>query len=148
MKFDVAVIGAGVCGALITRELTKYDLKVALLERANDCAMGTTKANSAIVHAGFDALPGSLKARYNVRGVELMPKVCADLHVPYKNNGALVLAFSEEEITSLGNLQARGEQNGVPVEILHRDELVAKEPNVGDTAVAALYAPTSAIVSS
>ncbi len=146
MKFDVAVIGAGVCGALITRELTKYDLKVALLERANDCAMGTTKANSAIVHAGFDALPGSLKARYNVRGVELMPKTCADLHVPYKNNGALVLAFSEEEITSLGNLQARGEQNGVPVEILHRDELVAKEPNVGDTAVAALYAPTSAIV--
>ena len=147
MKFDVAVIGAGVCGALITRELTKYDLKVALLERANDCAMGTTKANSAIVHAGFDALPGTLKARYNMRGVELMPAVCADLHVPYKNNGALVLAFSEEEISSLGALLARGEQNGVPgLEILNRDELVAKEPHIGETAVAALYAPTSAIV--
>ena len=98
MKYDVAVIGSGVVGALISRELSKYDIKVALLERCNDVAMGTTKANSAIVHGGFDAIPGTMKAKLNVKGTELMPEVCKDLNVPYKNNGSLVLAFSEEEM--------------------------------------------------
>ena len=93
MKYDVVVIGAGVVGSLITRELSKYNLKVALLERANDCAMGATKANSAIVHAGFDAKPGSLKAKLNVRGVELMKTTCKELNVPLKNIGAFVVAF-------------------------------------------------------
>ena len=96
MKYDVAIIGAGVVGSLITRELSKYNIKVALLEKCNDCAMGATKANSAIVHAGFDANPGTLKAKLNVRGVELMKKFCEELHVPLQNNGALVVAFSEE----------------------------------------------------
>jgi glycerol-3-phosphate dehydrogenase len=73
MMFDVAVIGAGVVGALTARELTKFNLKVALLEKCNDVAMGTTKANSAIVHAGFDAVPGSLKAKLNVKGTAMMP---------------------------------------------------------------------------
>lgn len=147
MKYDVAVIGAGVVGSLITRELSKYDIKIALLERCNDCAMGSTKANSAIVHAGFDAKPGTLKAKLNVRGVELMKKVCKELNVPYKNNGALVVAFSEEEKASLDELLERGVTNGVPdLRIVERDELVAMEPNIGDTAVAALYAPTSSIV--
>ena len=146
MKYDVAVIGAGVAGALITRELSKYNMKVALLERANDCAMGATKANSAIVHAGFDAKPGSLKAKLNVRGVELMKTTCKELNVPLKNIGALVVAFSEEEIPHLQELLERGKENGVPgLEIVYRDELVKKEPNIGDTAVAALWAPTSSI---
>ncbi len=147
MKYDVAVIGAGVVGSLITRELSKYNLKIALLERCNDCAMGSTKANSAIVHAGFDAVPGTLKAKLNVRGVELMKKFCKELNVPLKNNGALVVAFSEEEMPHLNELMQRGIANGVPdLRVVGRDELVAMEPNIGDTAVGALVAPTSSIV--
>ena len=147
MKFDVAVIGAGVVGSLITRELSKYNIKIALLERHNDCAMGATKANSAIVHAGFDAKPGSLKAKLNVRGVELMKTFCKELNVPLKNNGALVVAFSEEEIPHLNELLERGVANGVPeLRVVGRDELVKMEPNIGETAVAALVAPTSSIV--
>ncbi len=147
MKFDVVVIGAGVVGSLITRELSKYNLKVALLERHNDCAMGATKANSAIVHAGFDAKPGTLKAELNVRGVELMKKVCKELNVPYKNNGALVVAFSDEEKETLNTLLDRGVENGVPeLRIVDRDELVRLEPGIGETAVGALVAPTSSIV--
>ncbi len=147
MKYDVVVIGAGVVGSLITRELSKYNIRVALLERCNDCAMGATKANSAIVHAGFDAVPGTLKAKLNVRGVELMKKVCKELNVPLKNNEALVVAFSEEEMPHLEMLKDRGEQNGVPgLRIVRREELVELEPNIGDTAVGALVAPTSSIV--
>ena len=147
MKYDVAVIGAGVVGSLITRELSKYNIKVALLERCNDCAMGATKANSAIVHAGFDAVPGTLKAKLNVRGVELMKKACKELNVPLKNNEALVVAFSEDELPHLEVLKDRGEQNGVPgLRIVDREELVKLEPNIGDTAIGALVAPTSSIV--
>ena len=147
MKYDVAVIGAGVVGSLITRELSKYNIKIALLERANDCAMGATKANSAIVHAGFDAVPGTLKAKLNVRGVELMKKVCSELHVPLKNNEALVVAFSDDEMPHLNELLERGVKNGVPeLRIVGREELVELEPNIGDTAVGALVAPTSSIV--
>ena len=147
MKFDVAVIGAGVVGSLITRELSKYNIRVALLERANDCAMGATKANSAIVHAGFDAKIGSLKAKLNVRGVELMKTTCKELNVPLKNIGALVVAFSEDEIPHLQELLERGKANGVPeLSIVYREELVKMEPNIGETAVAALSAPTSSIV--
>ncbi len=147
MKFDVAVIGAGVVGSLITRELSKYNLKLALLERHNDCAMGATKANSAIVHAGFDAKPGSLKAKLNVRGVELMKKFCEELNVPLKNNGALVVAFSDEEMPHLNELLDRGVANGVPeLRVISREELTELEPNIGDTAVGALVAPTSSIV--
>ena len=147
MKFDVAVIGAGVVGSLITRELSKYDIKIALLERHNDCAMGATKANSAIVHAGFDAKPGSLKAKLNVRGVELMKRFCKELNVPLQSNGALVVAFSEEEMPHLDELLRRGEANGVPeLKVVGRDELRAMEPNIGETAVGALVAPTSSIV--
>ena len=147
MKYDVAVIGAGVVGSLVTRELSKYNIKVALLERCNDCAMGATKANSAIVHAGFDAMPGTLKAKLNVRGVELMKKVCGELNVPLKNNGALVVAFSEDEIPHLEELKKRGEKNGVPdLRVVGKEELAELEPNIGETAVGALVAPTSSIV--
>lgn len=147
MKCDIAVIGAGVIGSLITRELSKYNVKTALLERCNDCAMGATKANSAIVHAGFDAKNGTLKAKMNVRGVELMKKVCAELNVPLKNNGAIVVAFSEDEMRHLDELFERGIKNGVPdLKIVNKDELKELEPNIGDSAVGALVAPTSSIV--
>ena len=148
MQYDVAVIGAGVCGAMITRELTKLDMDVVLLEKFNDIAMGTTKANSAIVHAGFDAEPGTLKAKLNVEGTALMKYYCKKLGVPYKNIGSLVVAYSEEEMNTLEILRQRGLKNNVPfLEIIDRERLVKMEPNIGPAAVGALWAPTAGIVS-
>ncbi|NMP38214.1 MAG: NAD(P)/FAD-dependent oxidoreductase [Clostridiales bacterium] len=147
MQYDVAIIGAGVVGSLTARELSKYNLKVALLEKCNDMAMGASKANSAIVHAGFDAVPGTLKAKLNVEGVKLMPGVCAELSVPYKNNGSIVVAFSEAEKAHLQKLLERGVANGVPgLEIINKEKLREIEPNISDEAVAALVAPSASIV--
>ena len=95
--YDVAVIGAGVVGAMVARTLSKYNLKICILEKENDVAMGATKANSAIVHAGFDAKCGSLKAKLNVKGSEMMENVAKELGVKYKNNGSLVIGFNEED---------------------------------------------------
>lgn len=145
--FDVAVIGAGVIGASVARELSKYELSVCILEKENDVAMGATKANSAIVHAGFDAKEGSLKAKLNVKGSEMMENVCRELGVKYKNNGSLVIGFNDEDVKTLEDLLKRGNENGVKnLQILNKDELHKIEPNVSKNAVAALYAPTGAIV--
>ncbi|MBQ2712253.1 MAG: NAD(P)/FAD-dependent oxidoreductase [Clostridia bacterium] len=145
--FDVAVIGAGVVGSLIARELTRQGASVVVLEAKSDVAMGATSANSGIVHAGFDAKPGTLKARFNVEGNRMMPALCKELGVKYRNNGSLVVAFSEEEKEAICELISRGEQNGVEgLQVLSREELRAKEPNIGENAVAALYAPTGGIV--
>ena len=145
--YDVAIVGAGVVGGLIARKLSSYKLKVCLLEKDNDVAMGATKANSAIVHAGFDAHEGSLKAKLNVRGSELMPTVTRELGVKYKNNGSLVVGFDEDDRATIANLYERGKRNGVRgLEIIERDRLLELEPNIGDGAQCALYAPTGAIV--
>lgn len=145
--FDVIVIGGGVVGGLILRELTKYELSVCMLEKESDVAMGASKANSGIVHAGFDAIPGSLKAKFNVAGNQMMPKLTSELGVKYRNNGSLVVAFSEEEIQTLHALKARGEENGVTgLSILGKEELRALEPNISEQALSALYAPTGGIV--
>ena len=147
MSYDVAIIGAGVSGAMVARELSRYNIKVALVEKCSDMAMGTTKANSAIVHAGFDAMPGTLKARLNVEGTAAMPGLCETLHVPFKPIGSYVVAFSNEEVETLEELKARGEENGVPgLEILDKEAIHREEPNLSDEAVAALYAPTAGIV--
>ena len=147
MCYDVAIIGAGVVGALTARALSRYKLKTALLEARNDVAMGATKANSAIVHAGFDAIPGTLKAEFNVKGCEMMPKVCKDLSVPYKNNGSLVVAFSEEEMETVKKLYDRGIANGVPqLSVIGKDELKALEPNLADNVCGALRAESAGIV--
>lgn len=145
--YDIAIVGAGVTGAMTARELSKYDLKIALLEKCNDVAMGATKANSGIVHAGFDAEEGSLMAKMNVEGCALMPETCKKLHVPYKNNGSLVVAFSEEEMEHLNVLYNRGKANGVPeLKILSKEELLALEPNLNPDSFGALHAPTAGIV--
>lgn len=147
MIYDVAIIGAGVIGSLTARELSRYKLKTALLEAANDVAMGASKANSGIVHAGFDAVPGTLKAKFNVKGTAMMADCCKELSVPYKNNGSLVVAFSEEEKETLNELYNRGVANGVEkLRIINRDELKELEPNISEEAVAALVAPTAGIV--
>ncbi|MBR5782755.1 MAG: NAD(P)/FAD-dependent oxidoreductase [Clostridia bacterium] len=148
MQYDVAVIGAGVCGAMITRELSKLELQVVMLEKYNDVAMGTSKANSAIVHAGFDAENGTLKAKLNVQGASLMAYYCNKLNVPYKNIGSLVVAYSWEDMQTLDILFERGFQNGVPnMEIISKEKLKAMEPHISDTAIGALWAPTAGIVS-
>lgn len=145
--FDVLVIGGGVIGATILRELKKYRLSACLLERENDVATGESRANSGIVHAGFDAENGTLKAKFNLLGNEMMPAYCKELGVKYRNNGSLVVAFSQEEIKTLEELKARGEKNGVKgLEIISAKRLSETEPNVSDRAVAALYAPTGGIV--
>ena len=145
--YDIAIVGAGVTGAMTARELSKYNLRIALLEKCNDVAMGATKANSGIVHAGFDAAEGSLMAKMNVEGCAMMPETCEKLHVPYINNGSLVVAFSDDEMKHLEVLLERGKANGVPeISILSKEELLAKEPNLSPDSFGALYAPTAGIV--
>ena len=145
MKQDVIVIGAGVVGCAVARELTRYNLNVAVLEAGSDVAEGASKANSAIVHAGFDAKVGSQKAKFNVLGNRMFEDVCRELKVPFRRNGSLVLAFGAEDEATLADLKARGEANGVPTEIISREELRRREPNVSEEATAALWAPTGGI---
>lgn len=145
--FDITVIGAGVIGGAIARELGKYDLKVCILEKENDVAMGTTKANSAIIHAGFDAVEGSLKAKLNVKGSMMMETLTQDLGVKYKKNGSLVIGFNESDLEQIKVLYKRGVNNGVKdLKILKKEELKSIEPNITDAATCALYAPTGAII--
>ena len=145
--FEFAVIGAGVVGGMVARELTKYTSSVCILEKGSDVALGATRANSAIVHAGYDAAVGSLKARMNVRGSKMMAEVCRDLGVKYKNNGSLVVGFKDEDEQTLISLCERGKINGVDgVRVIYRDEILALEPNIGDEVTVALHAPTGAIV--
>lgn len=145
--YDVTVIGAGVVGGLVARTLSKYKLKICILESENDVAMGATKANSAIVHAGFDAKEGSLKAELNVRGNKMMEAVCKELGVKYIQNGSLVVGFNDEDRETLNGLLARGNTNGVEgLRIIEKDELHEMEPNLSDDIICALYAPTGGIV--
>ena len=145
--YDVAVIGGGVIGGTILRELTKYQLSSVLLEKGSDVSLGQSKANSGIVHAGFDALPGSLKAKFNVLGNKMMKEYATELGVNYKNNGSLVIAFSKEQVKKLQELLERGKRNGVDgLEIIDQDKLRELEPNVSDEAIGALWAKTGGIV--
>lgn len=144
--YDVVIIGAGVVGGMIARTLSAYDLKICITEKENDVAMGATKANSAIVHAGFDAETGSLKARLNVRGSQMMLEVTKELGVKYERNGSLVIGFNEEDRASIEELYARGCENGVKeLRILEKEELKQLEPNLSEDVIVALYAPTGAI---
>ncbi len=145
--YDVVVVGAGVVGCCAARELARWDLSVLVLEAGLDIAGGATRANSGIVHVGFDPLPGTLKARYNVAGAALFAQWQAELGFNYSVNGALVLAFDDADLQTLEQLKERGEQNGAEgTRIIGQDELRALEPNVSPEAVGALYAPTSGIV--
>lgn len=144
---DIVVIGAGVTGCAIARELARYDRSVIVLERASDVCEGTSKANSGIAHAGFDAVPGTLKAKLNVAGSEMMEALSRELDFPFKRNGSLVLCFDEGDRYKLQKLLEQGHKNGVKeLRIIEREELKKLEPNISEDAVAALYAPTGGIV--
>ncbi|MCD3327522.1 NAD(P)/FAD-dependent oxidoreductase, partial [Clostridium botulinum D/C] len=145
--FDITIVGAGVIGCSIARELSKYDLKVCVLEKGPDVATGTSKANSGIVHGGHDATPGTLKAKLNVRGNEMFDKLVEELDFPFKRNGSLVLCFDESEKDGLQALLEKGKKNGVKnLEVIDKERILELEPNVNDDVVAALYVPTGGIV--
>lgn len=145
--YDVVIIGCGVVGAATAYQLSRYQLKTLILEASNDVANGTTKANSAIIHAGYDPEPGTLMARLNVDGSRMAAQICARLHVPYIQNGSFVLAFDGEDLESIRALYQRGLQNQVPgLELLTGEQARALEPNLSDQVAGALYAPTAGIV--
>ena len=145
--YDVIIIGAGVSGAATARELSRYKVNACVIEKEEDVCCGTSKANSAIVHAGYDAATGSLMAKLNVRGNQMMEQLAKDLDFPFKKNGSLVVCLHEEDMSNLQALYERGVANGVKdLRILNQEELRAMEPNISDDAYAALYAPTAGIV--
>ena len=148
MTTDILIIGAGITGTALAREISRYDVSCVVIDRACDVAEGATKANSGIVHAGYDAVPGTLKAKYNVAGAAAYPGLCRELGVPYKRCGALVIGFDEADEKTLRNLLDRGIQNGVEgLRILDRNAALEMEPNLNPDIRSALYVPTSAIVS-
>ena len=145
---DVAIIGCGVTGAAVAYQLAKKQVSVLILEAENDVSMGTTKANSAILHAGYDPEPGTAMARLNVRGSALAKEICAALDVPYKQTGSFVVAFGPEQEKTLRRLYENGTANGVPgLEILSGETAREMEPNLSPEITAALHAPSAAIVS-
>ncbi len=145
--YDIIIIGAGVTGCAIARELSRYECKLLVVEKEEDVCCGTSKANSGIVHAGYDAKPGSLKAKMNVRGNELMTQLAADLDIPFKRIGSFVVCTDESNRQGIEELYQRGQDNSVPdLKILSREEVMEMEPNISDDVVCALYAPTAGII--
>lgn len=148
MHTDILIIGAGVVGCALARVLSRYQAQVTVIDRAADVAMGASKANSGIVHAGFDAHPGTLKAKLNVEGAAMYPQLCRELGVPYGQPGALVIGFDQEDRKTLETLVQQGIDNGVPgVRLMEREEILALEPNTNPAVLCALYAPTSGLTS-
>lgn len=147
LVYDILIIGAGVTGCACARELSRYEAKILVIDKEEDVCSGTSKANSAIVHAGYDATPGSLMAKLNVEGNTLMGHLAQELDIPFRRNGSFVICFSEEDRPGLDKLLAQGRANGVPdLRIVEHDELLEMEPNLSDEIVAALYAPTAGII--
>ncbi|WP_029320514.1 NAD(P)/FAD-dependent oxidoreductase [Butyrivibrio sp. AE3004] len=145
--YDIVIIGAGVSGSAVAREVSRYDVSACVLEKCEDVCEGTSKANSAIVHAGFDAEEGSLMAKLNVEGNEMMDQLSKDLDIPFKRNGSLVVCVHKEELDGIKDLYDRGVKNGVKgLKILSREEALELEPNLSENVEGALFAPTGGIV--
>ncbi len=145
---DILIIGAGITGTAVAQALSRFNATICVVDRACDIADGATKANSGIVHAGYDAVPGTLKAKYNVRGASLYPDLCKRLDVPYIRCGAMVIALSRDDVPMLYMLEERGKANGVSgLQIVNGTEALRMEPNLNPDVVAALEIGSSAIVS-
>lgn len=148
LETDVLIVGSGITGTSLARELCRYDVRIVVLDRGADLSEGATKANSGIVHAGYDALPGTLKAHYNVRGAALFPSLCESLSVPYKKCGAFVIGFNAGDLEMLKVLLRRGESNGVRgLRLLSKEDALRLEPSLNPDVTGALDVPESAIVS-
>ena len=146
-RFDILIAGAGVTGGMIARELSRYQLSVCLLDKANDVATGATKANSGIVHGGYDPEPGTLKAQLNASGVELLFEAAKMLNVPHRRNGSMVCAFSEEENPVIDMLYERGIENGIPgLKVLTGDQAREIEPNLSQQITKVLHVTNAGIV--
>ena len=146
MSYDVMVVGGGIVGCAVADRLARLDLSVILLERDDDVASYATRANSGIVHAGYDCEPGTAKARFNVRGNAMMWNLAEELDVPCRKCGSLVVA-PEEGLEGLKELKRKADSNGVVTEILDREGTLKKEPNVSDNVAYALYAPEAGVIS-
>ena len=147
MDYDAVVIGGGVIGSAIIRYLSLYNMKTLLVEKEEDISSGTTKANSGIVHAGYDPEPGTLKAKLNVKGAKMIKEESGKLHFDYKVNGAMVVSFSPNDDYKIDELYERGIKNGVEdMEIISGDEARRLEPNLSENITKCLYLKSSAIV--
>lgn len=147
MTYDIAVIGGGVVGGLLARELSKYKLSIAIVEKGDDVGMGASKANSSIVHGGFDPVPGTLKAKLNAKGALMMQSLTSELDVHYKNNGSMVLAFDSEQDEHVKTLYARGIENGIPgLSVISGDKAREIEPALSKNVTSALLCTSSGIV--
>ena len=145
--YDVIIIGGGVVGCAVARELSKYQIKIALLEKTADISNGQSKANTGIIHSGYDAVPGTLKAKYNVLGNRMFDQICGELDVPYEWNHSLIVAFDEADTPKIDELLTRGRKNGVTgLGVIGHDEIMRREPNINPSCVAALLAETGGIV--
>ena len=144
--YDVIIIGAGITGTLIARELSKYKLSVGVLERCNDVGNGTTNANSAIIHSGYDPVPGTLKAKFNVLGNPKYDQLTKELDVPFYRIGSLTVAIYDSQVELLKELAERSKINGVEVQLLSAEETLKLEPNINPEVKASLFAPTCGII--
>lgn len=146
-NYDAAIIGGGVVGCAVARELSRYDLRICLIEKEKEIGSGIPRAGSAVVHAGFDAVPGTLKARLNVLGNKMMDQLAEELDFDFIRNGAIVLCFDDSDVIRLLELHDRGKMNGVPgLKLLDRKKLGRREPNITKKSPYGLYAPTGGIV--
>lgn len=147
MVYDVLIAGAGVVGGMVARELSKYNLAVCILEKENDVACGASKANSGIIHGGYDPMPGTLKAKLNVEGVPLLYQAAEELNVPYRRNGSLIVAFGTEEERTLRKLYDRGIENGVNgMSIISGEEARRIEPSISSEITGALVVSSAGII--
>ena len=144
--YDVLIIGAGVIGASIARELAKYQLKIIVLEKENDVCEGTSCANSAIIHSGYDPKPGTLKAKLNVMGNKMYDQLCEELDVSFIRNGSITLATDEEELSTLYELHERAKLNGVETILINQENLANYDINITKKAIKGLLAPTGGII--
>ena len=143
---QVAIVGGGIIGTAVARELSRYKLDVLLIEAEPEVGWGTTKANSGIVHGGFHEEPGTLKAKYCFLGNQMYPRLCQELDVCFKQNGIMMVGKSEQEMETIRLYYDRGKKNGVPVALLSREEVFRREPNLDSEIVGALFAPAGGSV--
>ncbi|MBN2391419.1 MAG: FAD-dependent oxidoreductase, partial [Anaerolineae bacterium] len=144
-KHDIIIIGAGIVGSMVARTLARYDLDILWIEKETDICTGATAANSAIVHGGYDAMPGSLKAETNIAGNAMWDQLAAELQFPFARRGTYVVAIGPEELAALDELKRRGDAGGVPTEIISSEAMREREPSINPDVSGALYCPTGGI---
>lgn len=146
-RYDIAIVGAGITGCAIARQLARYDKTICLIEATDDIALGASKANGGLIHAGYDPAPGTMKAKMNARGCELYGTWSKELGFLFHRTGSLVLGFTDEDLATLEHLRDNGLANGVPhLEIVGPDRIAELEPRANPDATCALWCPSTGYV--